>query len=425
MKLKTLVSSMALLSLVSTGAIAATHASHVPGNAVANSGSDFWQGIVYRNQDNNGTISSLATGQNKLTGLLEVDAFHSDKRGGFTNTTANNKAKYALSLHTAEMYFDWRANNVTSTHFAVDYDNQQVSRNTNSIQYIQDLSLSEAYATLQKGNLFLNAGLQYLRFGSASHDSIMAPMTEDFSLTSTTALSGGIFGLNGFYADASVFNGVPYGTGTALTDHQNSINGFAAEVGYAQNQGVNPFYGFNGLNTYFDYINDVADTNLVKTMSTSAGATALAEQHPAMAFHVGYVSGPFQLYANYVALTKKFETTEYTINGTAAKPSAYALEADYSWNPMHIQTIALGFEGSNDAAGITSNVAYGPTSTPKTRISLTYGYHLNKNVSLQGEYANEKDYATSDVADFGNGTSGYTGTGESANVFVGRLKVAF
>ena len=408
MKLKTLVSSMALLSLVSTGAMAATH---VASQAVANSGSDFWQGVMYRNQDNNGTMPTLADGQNKVTGSIDVDAYHADKRAGFTDSTTNNKSKYALNLNTAEIYFDWRANSTTTAHIAVDYDNQNSTKSTSEAEVTNSVALSEGYVTLAQGNLFLDAGLQYLRFGSSSHDSIMAPLTQDMSLTSTTAITGGVFGLNGFYADAGVFNGVPYGTGTDLADSQNSINGFTAEVGYAQNQGVNPFYGYNGLNTYLSYINDVAGTNAAQAIIST---NTLAEQHPAIAFHAGYVSGPFQLLGNYVAVTKAFPDAIAPINGKGRKPSAYNVEADYSWNPIHIQTVALGYDGSAELGGLSDGSTYGPTAFPETRIALTYGYHLSKNVSLQGEYANEKDFSVANA-----------GTGSSANVFVGRLKVAF
>lgn len=406
MKLKTLVGSMALLSLVSTGAMAATH---VASHAVANSGSNFWQGIVYRNQDNNGTMPTLAAGQNAVSGLVEMDAYHADKRAGFTDSSANNKSKYSFNLNSAEIYFDWRANATTSAHFAIDYDNRTSAASTSEANAANNVSLSEGYVTLAQGNMFLNAGLQYLHFGSAAHRSILAPLTEDLSLTRTTAVTGGVFGLNGFYADAAVFNGVPYGTGTSLTDSQNRINGFTAEVGYAQNQGVNPFYGYNGLNTYLDFINDIAGTNAGQAI---VGTTALADQHPAVAFHAGYVSGPFQVLGNYVAVTKDFDAGKVAIS--AAKPATYGVEADYSWNPLHIQTIALGYDGSDNLVGITDSASYGPSASPQTRIALTYGYHVNQNVSLQGEYANEKDYSTADGA-----------SGESANVFVGRLKVAF
>lgn len=419
MKLKTLVASMALLSLASTGAMAV---SQVAGPAVANSGSDFWQGIVYRNQDNNGTMPKLAHGQSKVTGLAEMDVFNTDKRLGFTEDGVNNKSKTRMNLNTAEVYYDWNVNEMTSAHFAVDFDNNAVIRTTKTTsQTINDLSLSEGYVTLAQGNLFLNAGVQYLRFGSASHSSLLSPIAEDLSLTNTTAISGGVFGLNGFYADASIFNGAPYGSSLKdANDTDNSINGYTAEIGYAQNQGVNPFYGYDGMNVYLDYINDAADTGAFQTIittygtaHTTAGWSYLKEQHPAVALHAGYVSGPFQVAANYVSVTKAID--EFVLaNGSAAKPSSYGVEADYSWNTMNIQTIALSFDGSKDLGGVIDTTSYGPNTTPETRIGLTYGYHINKNVSLQGEYANEKDYGLSDG-----------GTGKSANVFVGRLKVAF
>ncbi len=400
MKLKTLVGSMALLGLVSTGAFAAT-AQKVT-NESANAGNDFWKSVIYRNQDNNGTMPTVAQGGFKVTGEVATDYFHSDRRSGF----ADEKGKSGFNLHTAELYFDAQVNNMVSAHAALDYDANLPNTGTGTNS---STSLTEAYATLKQGNLFLNAGLQYLNFGSTSHDTLLVPVVEQLTTINTTSLDFGIMNLGGFYADAALFNGAAYGTDASkIKDTANKANGFTVELGYAMNQGANPFYGFNGLNAYVDYINDVADTNLVK----ATGAGALSQQHPGVALHAGYVTGPFQLTADYVTVTKAID--EYKINNSAVKPSAYNLEADYSWNTMNVQTVTLALGGAKNAAGLPDNAAYGPTSTPETRVSLTYGYHLSPEVLVQGEYANEKDFST------GNG-----GTGKSANILVGRLKVAF
>lgn len=433
MKLKTLVGSMALLGLMSTGVSAAVVA-QTTGHAVANTGSDFWKGVMFRNQDNNGTMPTLAAGQYKVTGEVAMDYFHSDRRLSFADTKPNNKGESMFALHTAELYFDYNINDMASAHVALDYDNNTLttdsSKGTESkstdTYTISATTLTEAYATLKQDNYYLNAGLQYLNFGSAAHDTILTPLVEEFAQVNTVALTGGAFNLGntGLYANASVYNGAPYGSDNteAATDSKYNAHGLSAELGYAMNEGVNPFYGFNGLNTYVDYLSDVADTGGAQVVRQTTG-TNLPSKHYGVAAHVGYVTGPFQVYADYVAVMKEFEKTTYSINGDSAKPSAYGIEADYSWNTANVQTISLAFDGTKDAAGLQESGAYGPTGMPENRISLSYGYHVSKQVVLQGEYANEKDYGTGTSYALGSNTG--AGTGKSANLFVGRLKVAF
>lgn len=405
MKLKTLVGSMALLGIVSTGAFAANTAD--TGHAVANVGNTFWQGVVNRNEDNNGSTPQLSNGQSKLTGELKTDVYHSSKRTNFSEGGTNADGKTRFNLDTAELYFDSQLNNMTSAHVALDYDGSN--------------TLSEAFATMTHGMFYVKAGLQYLNFGSVMHDSIITPITQELTESDTTAVSLGAMNISGFYANVALFNGAAYGaTGSdQLAEKQNNINGMQAELGYAMNQGMNPFYNYNGLNVYLDYMNDLADTNAISALKTAASAQ-FTEQHPGIAFHAGYATGPFQVYVDYVMSSKKF--TEFKVDGSDADPYAYNVEADYSFRQRYIQTVTLNFGGSKDLPGLTDNAAYGPTVMPKTRMGVTYGIRLNKNVSLQAEYANEKDYGTGTTT---TPAVTNTPTGNAANIFVGRLKVAF
>jgi hypothetical protein len=86
MKLKTLVSAMAVLGVISTAAMADAGQA-----APFNQGNDsnaFWSSIVNRNQDNAYAVT-LQPGQTKVTAEIATDLSYNSHRAGYSSNGGN------------------------------------------------------------------------------------------------------------------------------------------------------------------------------------------------------------------------------------------------------------------------------------------------------------------------------------------------
>ena len=446
MKLKTIVRSMAVLGLVGTSAFAAPHVQVAHHSAVAAKHDSFWQSVTYRNQDNAG-LQNLTVGQTKVTGEVAAKLTHADK-GGKTNKTAegstdvltgynSNSATTNLDLSTANLYIDSRVNDFASVHVALDLTgNAQASEvsdnngnpeitNGNKTNY-----LSEAYASLNHGHYYANIGHQYLNFGSAAHNTISTPVVETLTAIDVDAVSFGAVDFGGVYADASLFKGVPAGNSTANNnggddDFNNSSNGMAGytfELGYAMDQGANDYYGFNGVNVYVDYLDDMQNLASIQAILSSQPTSGkntkhfLAKKAPMLAAHIGYATGPFQVAANYAQVMNDLTNEGADAVTPDTKFGAYNLEADYSFGMQHVQTVSFDYEGTQYLSGfqLSSSAAF---DTPETRMGLGYAYHLSKAAAVEVEYMNDKDYSKD--------ATPRAGSGESVSTILAEFKVAF
>ena len=412
---------MVVLGVVSTGAFAA------PAKAMKGSTDQaFWQGVVDRNQDNAYMVTGLRPGQMKVTGELKTDLTY-NKKGGVNDAGnkgyAADKSATKLSLNTAELYFDYKLNNFAKAHVAVDYDYNNVLGSSN-FNNKKEFFFPEAYVTLSNDNLFAKVGRQYLNFGSTSHDSISTPVTQALSQTDTTAVTVGVYNLNGFYIDGALFNGVAEGkTADKYAKSANNLHGYTLEAGYAMNAAD---YNFN---LYVDYLSNMGNVAVVNAYVNNTLSTTSVKKLPAVALHGDFTTGPFTVKANYVMATKKLQSVVGSTTTDHGKPQAYSVEGDYNFMPK--QTVTLGFEGTKQAAGLlplgsttTSNTGVITANTdafqlPKTRLLAAYSYDLAKNVTLQGEFTHDKDYGVDTTHAYKNGT------GKSNNTVTARLKVAF
>lgn len=439
MKLKLLVGTMAIMGLVSTSVFADVTRVQPSTEVTSMAAPDlvaFWEGIVDRNEDNaNGIILNQ---QNHVSAAISTQAQYTSKRGNTTYATSpyidqpsnNNKGKTSLYLANAEVYFDSQVTPWARAHIATTYGSDFVNGGS-------DMFFDEAYAELnnfQQGApvwMFAKVGRQYLNFGSTQYNVVTEPLTDDLSLSNATAVTVGAIAKNGVYGDFYGYNGTPYGGNPdAKTDSSNTIHGWGAEVGYAMGNTA------QSLNVYADYINNIADSlsfgNSLGTYSVNQQGTTVwssifpDQQRPAVALHANYSMGPFAVIADYVNMLSSFDENVYSFNGHGARLSAYAFEADYTLPTQNVQMVSLGYQGSENAVQF-----YGLGNTfsmPKSRIVAGYKYTFTNNINMKFEYMYDKDYATSDVATNGTGSSTlntYYGSGASNNTVLARLNVMF
>jgi len=445
MKLKLLVGTMAIMGLVSTSVFADVSRVQPQAGAVATTTTPdlvmFWENTVDRNEDNaNGIILNQ---QNHVSAAISTQASYTSKRGSadnlnttaspYTDTSPNNKGNTSLYLANAEVYFDSQVTPWARAHIATTYGPDFTGSNYGNF----DMFFDEAYAELNNFQqnpslgLFAKVGRQYLNFGSTQYNVITEPLTNDLSLTNATAVTVGAIANNGVYGDFYGYNGNQYGgSADAKADSSNTIHGWGAEVGYAMSNAAQSF------NAYADYIANIADSlsfnNSLGTYSANQQGTTVwtsifpDQQRPGYALHANYTMGAFGVIADYVGMVSAFDKNIYSYNGHGASLSAYALEADYTLPTQNVQMISLGYQGSENALSF-----YGlgnPFSMPKSRIVAGYKYVFTSNINMKFEYMYDKDYAKTDVATNGTGSSTlntYAGSGASNNTVLARLNVMF
>jgi hypothetical protein len=435
MKLKTLVGSMMVLGLVSGSAFAAAPVADPNGDAA------FWaNNVTFRNQDNSDGVVALQTGQTKITGAVATTAAYNTKRSSYaTNTTTpgNDDGSLGLSLSIAELYLDSQVNDWTSVHIAMDYDPMFPSYSLSTAGDTANPTYSsagtgmffpEAYATFTHNNMFAKVGRQYANFGSTMRDSLSMTLVAQLATVNASGVTVGIQNVDGFYADAFIYQGTPYGsTDSGVNDYAtinsnaSMVHGYSLDLGYAHNQGTNVFYGNNGYNAYVDYIGNIADTLSFmadRDAQTNTHATPL-KQVGGLAVHGDYTTGAFQVLADYVTAVAKFNAGAsglgYVPGATTTdsnQPSAYGVQAAYAWNENLKQRLTLGYEGTAGAAGVRS--FYSNFTLPEMRMLVSYDIKPMANVDVAAEYTNDKDYSIAN-----------SGTGESNNTVQARLKVVF
>jgi hypothetical protein len=448
MKLKTLVSAMAVLGVISTAAMADAGQA-----APFNQGNDsnaFWSSIVNRNQDNAYAVT-LQPGQTKVTAEIATDLSYNSHRAGYSSKGGNGNGRTGFGLSVAELYFDAQVNQWAGVHVAADFDNNTADNgvstgNSNTSAPTvdanfskQQIFFSEAYASFNYQNMFAKVGRQYANFGSTSHSSISTPFTQTLSSLEDTGITFGATNVlvDGLYADAFIYNGTPYGSYTTggfsgndystVYNNGSQIHGYTLEAGYALNKGANAFYGSNGGNYYLNYIANMTDAtfmryNLTNISSSSNNTwTPPKSEVPGLALHADYATGPFQVLVDYATALGSYDKTQLSFNGDGTKPSAYSLQANYSWNETNPQTATIGYEGTMQTLGLT-NLG---TALPQSRLLVAYGYQVLKNVKARLEYAHDTDYGTGDYYTNPSQTTRASGTGNSSDSLTARLQVVF
>lgn len=458
MKLKTLVSTMAVLGLVSTSAYAALPKKPQASNTKVNNLTRRVQrleAIVNRNQDNasdnpqtmlnrswfnnvviSGEVKPVFGWSNRT---MQVGTRNNDTPG--TTTTAGgflaSKSKSAANLNTAELYIDAKVNSFAKLHAALDYDYDpnlyynQISSNTPA----KRLFFSEAavqFANLAKSGLYANVGRQYFNFGSYQHDSISSPMTELLSKANGTGLTAGFVSKMGFNVDAYVFGGnlgkrdnPSYTTGQT---HPSRLRTMGASAGYTmKNRSF-------GLNFQLGYLNNMAQTIYLSQAIVSRHGNVTGNNKtvvrniPGISAHIDLSSGPFSLMFDYVTALRAaspqdlaaYAVSTNASNATAtkgAKPSATFTQFAYNFNWMgHKNTPYVAYQTSKDTEQVYDSFL-GGYYMPKSRITLGYMYYVGRNVDLNLEYDHDKDFkkhsTTSNATGDGSGR-----TSESVNLGV-------
>ena len=391
-----------------------------------------WANVIARNQDNANGVDPLYVGQTDVTGLAIGDFVYNDNQDGYWQEQKVTEPSAQFSLYDAELYVDSQLSPYIRAHIALAYGTTGTSNGNPARAGTDGVAIPptnptttnsfffpEAYVTFfDNTHWFAKVGQEYLNFGSIDYQSITTPLPQVFTLIDATALTAGFVNyFGGLYFDATVYNGNPYGVTTSSTFASSSVqaHGYVFDLGYTQE------YAGEGYNVFVDYANNISDSASI--VNEFAGATTpMLQQTPAITAHGDYYIGAIALSVNYFSALQAFNPSNWSFNGAGAKPSAYDLQGTYSLAVgQHASSFVIGYEGSQDALNFVPMGASFPM--PQTRFLVGYNFNLTKNVLLQLEYDNDKDYSTGDTGLTFNGID--FGSSSTDNSVLARLNVSF
>ena len=315
-------------------------------------------------------MASMINDHVSFSGLIEVEASAGEDIEGAS--TSN------VELATVELGFDARANDWTSGHVLVLYEEGGDDK----------VLIDEAFITLgntEQFPLYLTAGRMYVPFGKFETNMISDPLTLEIGETQETALQLG-FAVQGAHGSFFAFNG---DTNEGGGDSQ--IEQYGANLGYLYEQ-----EGFS-MDVGISYVNSMGDSDGLSEF--------LAEENLLEADYVGGLGvyaiasvGPISLIGEYITALDDFD-------GDNSQPMAFNFETGYTFVLAGREsTFAVAYQGTDDLAGML----------PESRILTTLSVEIFPATTFAIEYAHDEDY---DENEGGTGASADTVTGQLAYEF--------
>ncbi|MGQ9660206.1 MAG: LbtU family siderophore porin [Thermochromatium sp.] len=323
----------------------------------------------------------------EITGLIEVEASYLLPYEGGSESD--------IVLATAELDIRSQVNDWVEAGLSFLYEQDET-----------DLEVDTAYLTFANADvspLFLTAGQVYVPFGVYKTNLVSDPLTQEMGETRETALQLG-FEHSGFSGSVYVFNGDNNVKG------KDRIEGWGANLGFAQDSDDWAWSMGAG------YINDLGDSDsLQETINDNrVGAADLdpsisidpTERTAGWTLNAAANFGPFSLIGEYLSATDDFDPISLEFKGKGARPSAWNIEAGYSFSLLGRESVAtVAYQGTREALAL---------ELPKERWLLGCSIEIFDRTSLGLEWARDRDYNTRDG-----------GTGKSGDTFTAQLAVKF
>jgi hypothetical protein len=319
----------------------------------------------------------------KITGLLEVEAFH---RNGYLDTAAREKENDIL-LATAALDFHAQLTAWASAHVLLLWEEGAT----------EPVEVEEAVISLgnpERFPLFLNVGKMYVPFGAYGSYMIQDPLTLELGETNSTAVQVG-FQQAGFYGSAYAFKGE-----VKKADREDTINNFGVSTGYAVE---NEEWGFDvGLG----YLRNLAAAGGILASRPEEDNLEIEDYIGGFNAYLHLNFGPVTFYSEYITALDDFAAGELGPDRPAARPRAWHAELGYTMDILEkATTFAVGYQGTSRADGL---------ALPEHRYLAAVNVALADNLSWTVEYLHDRDYKLDEG-----------GTGGKAGMFTTQLAFAF
>jgi hypothetical protein len=323
----------------------------------------------------------------EIAGLIEVEAGYLSPYEGDSESD--------IVLATAELGIRSQVNDWVEAGISFLYE-----------QDATDLEIDIAYLTLANADvspLFLTAGQVYVPFGVYETNLVSDPLTLDIGEARETALQLG-FEQSGFSGSFYVFNG------DSRVKGKNRIEGWGANLSFAQESDDQAWSVGAG------YINDLGDSDTLHE-SINDNRVSAAELDSSLSIdptdrtggwtlNAAARFGPFSLIGEYLSAADDFDPISLDFKGGGARPSAWNIEAGYSFTLLGRESVAaVAYQGTREALAL---------ELPKERWLLGWSIEIFDRTSLGLEWARDRDYGVRDG-----------GTGKSADTFTAQLAVEF
>ncbi|MFU8797350.1 MAG: LbtU family siderophore porin, partial [Gammaproteobacteria bacterium] len=269
-------------------------------------------------------------------------------------------------------------------------------------------------------------GKQYVQFGDYERFAMTKSFTQLMTETHGTAATLGFVDASGFNAAAYVLRGnqkVSNAEGNVnpenpTTNPTTLLQNFGLNVGMANSTDRVAYKvsaGYLSNMADIDYISNVLGPNKPAGSFAQGGYTKAVG---ALTVDGKISSGAFDANAHYVTALQEFHASDLVFknaSNSAAKPSAWALEAGYSFKTMaHDSRVSLGYQRTKQAGGFAGPDKAGSLALPESRWIGSYKVNVSKHADVGVEVYNDRDYGVN------NG-----GTDKNVTVGVLRLGVKF
>jgi len=300
-------------------------------------------------------------------GVIEIEAYQTSPYDGDSSSD--------ITVATVELTADAKINEQISASIGLLYEQDET-----------DLEVDTAILTFgpTDSNWSVSVGQLYVPFGVYDSNMVSDPLTLDIGEARETAAVFD-YTIDNLSAAFYLFNG----TNNKNNGADDNIDNFGFSIIYTSSGDIN-FTGSLG------YINDVGDSDGIEAGLLT---TDVQDHIPGFTAAVRVDIGDINFIAEYIAARDSFQETELEFNESGAKPSAFNLEAGYSFNLAgKPASIGLGYQTTDEALAL---------ELPEKRIITALSVDVLKNTTLGFEYNRDEDY---DVASGGSGKSAHTFT---------------
>lgn len=361
-----------------------------------------------------------------LSGNVEGQALY-NSRGGQSNTSDIDVTNVELDAYILA------PSNWTSGLIALNYEND-IGSTSGSISSNHRTSnsrvfVSKAFITLgdfSKTPVYSTIGQMYVPFGTYSSNMITSPMTKILARTKARAILLGYQPLapNSFYSSAYIFRGDSHVGSTAKVDNGGINLGYKYEVGKFSGDLGGGVIGniadsvgmqFTGNQPSFDGFGSSLlcgpDENI------PCGNEQLVHRVPAYDVRGTMNFGKWDLLAEYIIASTRFNPNDMTFNSHGAKPQALDVEAAYTFTTFVDKptTVAVGYGMTKQALAI---------GLPMTRYSIVVNTSWWRNTLESLEFRHDVNYSAASTAT-GSNVPAQNGTGEANNVVTAQIDLYF
>lgn len=279
--------------------------------------------------------------------------------------------------------------NWTLGFFEFTYDNSLPINNFFRVSYSRVI-VSKAFITLGDFTVtpvYGTMGQLYVPFGTYSSQMVSDTLTKLVARTKARAALLGYYG----QGDNDVFGSVYIFRGDAHANDESKINNGGLNAGFRFKTCL-----FSG-NVGGGVIADIADSQGMQFGNGFARDENIVHRVPAYNLRgILNIGEAISVLGEWVGASTRFNPNDMSFNGHGAKPSAFDLQAGYSFYILNDRpsSLGIGYGKSNQALSL---------GVPLTRTSIVFNTSLWRNTLQSLEFRRDKEYAASD---FANGPTG-------------------